>query len=188
MHFKTNPDTNSLRKSPTRNNVLNYSASTTVGYFKQTAHKQLMHFFFPRAVAILYGSCSSLVSSNMKLIFTGRSTVVRFPLQMWTFIFVTFCPDSLAASYSTGTVIKGQRTGPSSPPSNDKFSIAWSFVSNFAKPTWHVATSNLDFNTISYFVNVCNSRLLPLNYLPYICDYTIQCTSFLPLLDYRTST
>jgi len=46
VHFKTKPDTNSLRKSPTRNNVLNYSASTTVGYFKQTPHKQLMHIFF----------------------------------------------------------------------------------------------------------------------------------------------
>jgi hypothetical protein len=73
------------------------------------------------------------------------------------FIFVTtFCPDPLAASYRTGTVVKRQKTGPSSPPSNDKFSNAWNFASNFANPSWPVATPNPDFNTISYLVNVCN--------------------------------
>ena len=43
----------------------------------------------------------------------------------------------------------------------------WSFASNFVKPSWHVATSNLDFNTISYFVNVCTpnscSKLLTIH-------------------------
>ena len=52
-----------------------------------------------------------------------------------------------------------QETGPSSPPSTDEFKNAWSFASNIAKPSWHVATLTPDFNTICYFVNVANSSL-----------------------------
>jgi hypothetical protein len=43
VHFKTKPGINSLRNSPTRNNVLHYSAATRVF---QMPHKQLMHIFF----------------------------------------------------------------------------------------------------------------------------------------------
>lgn len=187
MHFKTKPDTNRLRKSPARNNVLNYSVSTTVGYFKQTPQKQLMLFFF-RAVTILYGSCSSLVS-NMKLIFTERSTVVRFPLQIWTFYLrhniLSGSPSSQLLDWYCGKGAENRSL---------LTSVKWQVFEcvelcfQFRKNSWHVATSNLDFNTISYFANVCNSCLLPLNYSPYICSYAIQCISFLPLLDYRTST
>jgi hypothetical protein len=77
-----------------------------------------------------------------------------------------------AGSANNQLLVRRQKIGPSSPPSNDESKNSWSFVSNLAKPSRNVAISTLDFNTICYFVNAGNSSLQVYALLQY---YEAQC-------------
>lgn len=95
-HFKAKHGIKSLRKSPTRNNVLNYSAATRV--FQPNAAQTAYAYFFFGVAATFYSSSISL-DSKVTLEVTGRQTGVRSPLRTWMSIFVTTLrPDPLTTS------------------------------------------------------------------------------------------